>query len=126
MAKGKTYMGKITMAQVFGVLVGVLVIVQILAKIFSKWFPKMDLNLGFSFQIIIYGLILYLMFVFVVTKKAEVDKKSFFVLIILLGILLTISIYLLPKFLPEIFTFTNGNEQVQSFIGQAQSFLGGK
>jgi len=121
---GKRF-GNVTAGQVFGVILFAFIFIQIMAKILGKWFPSLDARFGFGFQLVIVGFALYLMYAFIVTKKADINKKDFFVLLFMMGILTAIFFYL-PKFLPEIFTFTNGNEQIQSFVGQIQSFIGGK
>lgn len=120
---GKRF-GNITMGQVFAVILFGFISIQGLAKIFSKWIPAMDLRFGIYFQLLSVGFIIYLMFTFIVTKQAMLEKKHLFVFLIMIALSIGIFFYL-PKFFPEIFTFTTGNEQIQSFAGQVQSFIGG-
>lgn len=109
-------LGNVTMAQVFAVVLFGFISIQILAKIFGKWFHILDIRIGWIFQMIIISFVIYLMFVFIVKKQATLEKKDLLILIIMIGILMALFFYL-PKFLPEIFTFTTGNEQIQSFLG---------
>jgi len=128
MAKGKPkFLSNITFGQIAGVIFGVFVLIQILFKISHKLFNTADQRFGWVFQFGLIALLVILLYIFIVTKKADLSKKDFFVLVFLGGAVLALTIFL-PKFLPEIFsiTFPTGTEQLQSFIGQAQSFLGGK
>ena len=122
----KNIFKNITLGQVFFVILFAFIFIQVIAKLGSNWFPSWDLRLGFVFQLIVVGFGITLMYMFIVKKRAELEKKDVLVLLLFIGILIAI-FFALPKFMPEIFsiTFPHANEQIQSFGGNLQSIMGG-
>lgn len=118
----KQIFAKITMTQVLLMFILFFIIVQVLFKISSKLFHTMDIRFGWVFLAIIVAFGLTLLYTAIVKKEASLNKRDLFVLIIL-SVALILLFLVLPKYIPEIFSFDFpiARQQITDFT---QSIIG--